>query len=787
MPLQPSDYDQKFIEVGVDESLAAVLERLRKEKAGDDWDLFVTDNAVVIGVLPVSSLPGIQKSLGQDGTGMSIAALKEWFFQPVCVQKKTIGVGQAKQWAEASKAKLVIVMDGTTIVGRLPVSQRGTHGIPRDLPDMSPLPASKPPPPVAEGEMEVGHSPTSFIGIVQTVLARFKARKSTPKEVSSSAPQDQIPKARYLNARFASVLGDNWIDDTQPLVYEEHKNCRVGVNVGPFCSPGEPGPAVDIADELYNDKDLLELTVVARSTDMDVRPMSAPLPLPRFGTSPWVYFDVELGPPEVTSQHIDIDLLYGRDLIQSRRLVVQIVDCAGDALPNPMQPAQSGYTTFARTTRLDRTTLLPLQEQPSRLTIIAQPSDSEDKMLLVFYSAADPDESLGCREAKIDKDELFAGVDKLRVQLEAMDRAYKGGVGGDPETMCASLGPVAYAGWSLYQELVRGAQQPRERELCDKLMKLEIEPNQVLQVAPLYSQLGVPWEALYERPIESFREDRITLCDNWLQHGPKAQDCKGFGHETVLCPYGFWGFRYVLEQLPYRLRPGEELRDAGLTLSVRNQLPLRFKAVVHREFASLPGHLAQLAALTVPKLGIDEVDTIDTLKAALGLVDPADIIYVYAHGGFVDNEATLIIGPLDHEDKIRVGELRAWRGIDLSQTNALVIFNACKSAAYKPNCLGSLLEFFMEKGATGVVGTQCSVQEELADAFILNFFRAFFSQKSLGQSLFDARWDLLRHQNESGKPRPDPRGLIYSLFAPAAVTLAQPMTLSGPAERDDQP
>ena len=125
MPLQPSDYDQKFIGVDVTESLKAVLERIAERNAGDDWGLFVTDASGVIGVLPVSSLPAIHRSLGQGVVGMSMAALKEWFLESVCVDRKTIGVGQAKQFAIKSKAKLVIVMDGNEIVGRLAVSQRG--------------------------------------------------------------------------------------------------------------------------------------------------------------------------------------------------------------------------------------------------------------------------------------------------------------------------------------------------------------------------------------------------------------------------------------------------------------------------------------------------------------------------------------------------------------------------------------------------------------------------------------------------------------------------------------
>ena len=78
------------------------------------------------------------------------------------------------------------------------------------------------------------------------------------------------------------------------------------------------------------------------------------------------------------------------------------------------------------------------------------------------------------------------------------------------------------------------------------------------------------------------------------------------------------------------------------------------------------------------------------------------------------------------------------------------------------------IPFFSQRGAKGIIGTQCEVKEMLADAFIIRFFTRFLRQMSAGEALLKTRQQLLYEYL-------DPRGLVYSLFAAAELKLAQPV------------
>ena len=138
-------------------------------------------------------------------------------------------------------------------------------------------------------------------------------------------------------------------------------------------------------------------------------------------------------------------------------------------------------------------------------------------------------------------------------------------------------------------------------------------------------------------------------------------------------------------------------------------------------------------------------------------------MYFYTHGGS-DAFGTPYLEVGDGE-QIELIDLDAWN-VNFNEHQPLVILNACDSADYTPDNFENLLQFFCDKGAAGVIGTQCEVKERLADAFILNFFQSFLQQKLLGEALFQSRQILLKEYL-------DPRGLTYSLFASADVKLAQ--------------
>jgi CHAT domain-containing protein len=186
---------------------------------------------------------------------------------------------------------------------------------------------------------------------------------------------------------------------------------------------------------------------------------------------------------------------------------------------------------------------------------------------------------------------------------------------------------------------------------------------------------------------------------------------------------------------------------------------------VYAGFKQLKPHLDHLRALAPqPPLEFISIDSKDGVRAALSNVDsPADVLYFYTHGSLHLGAPCLIVGA---DERIKYVDLDAW-DVRLDHHPPLVVLNACDSADYSPESFENLLKFFCDRGAAGVIGTQCEIKETLADFVSIAFFRAFFLQQaSAGQALLEARRALLRDHL-------DPRGLAYSLFASADLKLAQ--------------
>ena len=287
-----------------------------------------------------------------------------------------------------------------------------------------------------------------------------------------------------------------------------------------------------------------------------------------------------------------------------------------------------------------------------------------------------------------------------------------------------------------------------------------------IQVAPLSPQLGVPWELLYERKAESYREGRTKLCSTFLKHGPAPEDCPGLGDPSVVCPHGFWGYRYIIEQLPCRVDPHAALPDAPLPTYIRNDLPLRLNGIVYAKFNQLTSHWNALRAIaSEANLELVRFESLADVHSALTKSDhPADVIYFYTHGGSDSSGRPYL--EVGSGDRITFNDLDAWT-VDLGSHQPLVVLNACDSADYSPDSFENLVKFFCDKKAAGVIGTQCEVKEKLVNAFTILFFSAFFKQIGAGQALFEARQTLLSQL--------DPRGLVYSLFAAADVKLTKPI------------
>jgi hypothetical protein len=592
-----------------------------------------------------------------------------------------------------------------------------------------------------------------------TLLGEANLEKiSTDAEPVVTVPAEEpTPPSgpRYLNTGIFRV------GEAEPMTGSESPppgRYELGANVGSFWGPGTPG--VSFPDQLLEqefEEDTLVCQLSVDSTTAQLESTFAPLPVPRTGDGPLVRLPVVFPAP---GRHaLDAHLFYKGHLLQSRRLDVTVGESAQPA-GEPSAPRQDGYVTFTRAHALEPDTAQRLAASPRRLTILADRDPNAENIVMRFFrvGGAEYDE-LAQSPTTLTTGSLKTAVDLVRTELGATMLAYSGGIGGQVEVLEERLGRLAYVGRSFYRALVPEDLQLREP---DGRSDGGPEPGSIIQVDPLSPQLGVPWEVLYEREVEKYRKGRTRLCPTFAQHGPAAEDCPSSGDAKVVCPYGFWGYRYIVEQLPARVERGQPARP--LEELVRNGGGLHLSAFVSTQLASVPTHLGNLEGLAPsPPLDLVRIDSFtgaeEALKGEGGCA--SDVLYFFTHGGRDEfGEPCLAVGA---DDMLTYVDLDAWK-IQLAR-NPLVVLNACETAAYSPDDFENLIRFFVQRGAAGVVATQCDIKEQLADAMIVPFFASFFSRVPAGQAMFAARLGLLRKN--------DPRGLAYSLFASADVILEQ--------------
>jgi hypothetical protein len=95
-----------------------------------------------------------------------------------------------------------------------------------------------------------------------------------------------------------------------------------------------------------------------------------------------------------------------------------------------------------------------------------------------------------------------------------------------------------------------------------------------------------------------------------------------------------------------------------------------------------------------------------------------------------------------------------------------VFLNGCGTGGYTPDALSPFIKKLVaDLGASGVIGTEITVWEELAIDVAEDFLQRFLARASAGEALLAVRRSLLARNN--------PLGLIYTLYAPAHLKLNQ--------------
>jgi hypothetical protein len=294
-----------------------------------------------------------------------------------------------------------------------------------------------------------------------------------------------------------------------------------------------------------------------------------------------------------------------------------------------------------------------------------------------------------------------------------------------------------------------------------------------------------PWALVYEPPLVDPR--RLQTCKVVNELGipgspPGAgalpwtqRSCPYEGEpwhaQDVICPFGFWGVKHVIEQPPSihdRSRPTTRSGPERVVSAREVRLAIGATQDPQLDLPALKAHVGRLVQLPNVRADPDPPPATDWSSVQRMLSAPT-VIYFLCHGGYdaASRQAFLGVGAPASVERISAGQLSA-----LFQTDAwrewsappLVFINGCETCLLEPGQMLTFVPTFAAAGAAGVIGTEVRVVQRVAQHLAETFFEALLRDGlTVGEALRKARWDLLSRGNLLG--------LAYTLYGVADLAV----------------
>jgi multiple sugar transport system ATP-binding protein len=321
---------------------------------------------------------------------------------------------------------------------------------------------------------------------------------------------------------------------------------------------------------------------------------------------------------------------------------------------------------------------------------------------------------------------------------------------------------LARDGAQLYQEVfpTAEAQQGALRSFLREEAKRLRKPVMIQVAQVTGSRIALPWQLFYDIPVGNDPK-RYVPCRflvEWMRDempGSIPATCP-YEHPTnTLCPFGFWGFAHIIE-----VPPSSQHHPLALYVTT-DDIPVRLVVGIGTSGeldASLSErHLANLAAcLGLAQSDMARCSSTPALESSLAASD-IDVVYFYCHGRrwFPDGADTAIPAlEIGRDEQITPMEVNAWKSSwpkdHWDRRRPLVVVNGCHTTELTPEEILSFVTTFSDARAAGVVGTETSIEQGLAGTAIEWFLSSLKQGGTLGEAMYQMRWQLLRRRNLMG-------------------------------------
>lgn len=306
-----------------------------------------------------------------------------------------------------------------------------------------------------------------------------------------------------------------------------------------------------------------------------------------------------------------------------------------------------------------------------------------------------------------------------------------------PEDSDALLRDLSFAGFRLFQALFAGPKASPALLEAGRWLRESLS-GEVTTLQVVSDGFPVPWPLMY-------------LARRYDEAPPAWEN--------------FIGMRHVVEQVPLAhidMSPPAPTIESAPELGVR----VIFNDGIDAQMPSKPV-AAQRAYWAARGVALAEGTTAEHLiRTALAAGAQDKLLYLYCHAAASDDDpddARLI---LTGSESVTLGHLwvHAPRE-DRLDGHPLVFLNACESADMSPVFYDGFVQYFLTKGARGVIGTECKTPGRFAAEWATAFFDELFSGRPVGEAVLGLRRRFLAEHN-------NPLGLLYGVYCDADTVVA---------------
>ena len=597
--------------------------------------------------------------------------------------------------------------------------------------------------------------------------------------VSKEIPAEPLP--RYADFTFYEEDGTTEVSHGQALRAKQRYFLEVVVREKKDLSgiPYEGTADRRLIREPMQKKPV-KILVVAESDDFEIKHPTQSLELPPTGPSTNARFDLsplQSTPSATDLARIKVSLYYEFNLLEDVVIYSEVLDSFEASTYSQLGLDKPIYFMQKRLAL----EYLDLDHvRPRSMTVQIDKTATGYDLRFRFRNDVERDLMLPARISLTgtDLEDKIVTVRKIWQEI-ALSEAFTTGLEGTKNAFATEMFRLAQAGRALWLMLFLHERNGAISNIGDWLQDHTPERDTIVQIHldPDASDFVFPWALLYDRQLPIKEYEPLDL-------------------------EGFWGVRYRIEQ---QFPKGRSSLDKPTQITT----PLKIGFMLWDQFRNAKEQERLMTDLIKESAGRLSVSSppVTNAKTCYEILTAGgnQILYFYSHGytrsrqqdtgnnpdfgpffmqrydkleptsplreslkSVYDAIAQAQLDPKRSFIQLTYGKLYLDDLLELRDLpgEPLVVLNMCESAQRSPLLSESFIHFFLDRGASAVLGTECPMTVEFAHPFSKAFLHGLLRGEEVGEALLNTRRLFLERNN--------PLGLAYTLYGKDTLAFNPP-------------